>query len=390
MEPWASLMAPGNIQARDEFSTDLQTTETESAAAAHHVVTEYLLERCKVFKELSEIRRRVCAFVTDYSLQLQGNMLTCGHPIQGWETPKGDEYWERRRHTADNPSPRTQQIFFEMTKRIGAEMQGSTKAFTIQLPGSTNPGILDMGSAPGGFLTAAMKANPRSDAVALSLPPSSGGYEILAPEHPRLSVKLVDVTMMAADLGVLDTPAEHPDALKFHPKLLKDGQKFGLVICGGSSVRNHQVAEYRQGHESCRLIMAQVVLGLERLVPGGTMILLLHKPEAWPTVKMLYTFSKFASVRLFKPKSAHGARSSFYMVATKVQNQHEDAMFALDKWKKIWHQCTFGAQEQCREAFREDQPDVHQVLAEFGPDLIRMSKRVWSIQKANLSKAPFI
>ncbi|KAK7211718.1 hypothetical protein V2G26_018896 [Clonostachys chloroleuca] len=243
MEPWASLMAPGNIQARDEFSTDLQTTETESAAAAHHVVTEYLLERCKVFKELSEIRRR------------------------GWENPKGDEYWERRRHTADNPSPRTQQIFFEMTKRIGAEMQGSTNAFTIQLTGSTNPGILDMGSAPGGFLTAAMKANPRSDAVALTLPPSSGGYEILAPEHPRLSVKLVDVTMMAADLGVLDIPAEHPDALKFHPKQLKDGQKFGLVICGGSAVRNHQVAEYRQGHESCRLIMAQVVLGLERLVP---------------------------------------------------------------------------------------------------------------------------
>ncbi|CAG9992207.1 unnamed protein product [Clonostachys byssicola] len=367
MEPSTSLIASRSIPARDEeFSADLQTTETESAAAAHQVVTEYLLERCNVFKELSEIRRR------------------------GWENPKGDEYWEKRRHTADNPSPRTQQIFFEMTKHIGAEMQGSINAFTIQLPGSTNPGILDMGSAPGGFLTAAMKANPRSDVVALSLPPSSGGYEILAPEHPRLSVKLVDVTMMAADLGVLDIPAEHPDALRFHPKQLKDGQKFGLVICGGSAVRNHQVAEYRQGRESCRLIMAQVVLGLERLVPGGTIILLLHKPEAWPTVKILYTFSKFASVRLFKPKSAHGARSSFYMVATKVQNQQEDAMLALARWKKIWHQCTFGTQEQCREAFRQDQPDVDQVLVEFGPDLIRMSKRVWSIQKANLSKAPFV
>ncbi|VUC22359.1 unnamed protein product [Clonostachys rosea] len=367
MELSASSLASGSIQARDEeLSVDPEITETESSAAAHKVVNEYLLERCNVFKELSETRRR------------------------GWENPKGDEYWEKRRHTADNPDPKIQQIFFEMTKRIGAEMQRSTKAFKMQSPGLDNPDILDMGSAPGGFLTAAMDANPRSDVIALSLPPSHGGYEVLAPEHPRLSVKLVDVTMMAADFGVLDIPSEHPDALQFHPKQLKDGQKFGIVICGGSVVRNHQVATYRQGRESCRLIMAQVVLGLERLISGGTMILLLHKPEAWPTVKILYTFSKFASVKLFKPKSAHGSRSSFYMVATNVQNQQEDAMVALAKWKKIWHECTFGTQEECREAFHEDDLDVHRVLAEFGPDLIRMSKRVWSIQTSNLSKAPFM
>ena len=64
------------------------------------------------------------------------------------------------------------------------------------------------------------------------------------------------------------------------------------------------------------------------------MIVLLHKLEAPDTVSLLYTFSKFSSVKLFKHSKFHATRSSFYMIATNVQRQHQEIDIAIDTWKK--------------------------------------------------------
>ena len=46
--------------------------------------------------------------------------------------------------------------------------------------------------------------------------------------------------------------------------------------------------------------------------------MLLHKVEVWDTFQILYAFSGFASVQLYKPKKYHATRSSFYLIATNV------------------------------------------------------------------------
>jgi hypothetical protein len=48
------------------------------------------------------------------------------------------------------------------------------------------------------------------------------------------------------------------------------------------------------------------------------MVVLLRKPEAWDVVHLLYQFSSFANVQLFKPQKKHAVLSTFYLVAKNV------------------------------------------------------------------------
>ena len=43
---------------------------------------------------------------------------------------------------------------------------------------------------------------------------------------------------------------------------------------------------------------------------------------------------KCSSVRLFKSKTKHAIKSSFYVVATEVKTQTEEMKLAVAKWKE--------------------------------------------------------
>jgi hypothetical protein len=122
-----------------------------------------------------------------------------------------------------------------MMMKIGSELQRSMKAFKAPATASQPIAILDMCMAPGGLLQAAIKRNPGSRAVAFTLPVSMGGHKVLMPKNPNVDVKLLDVTMLAADMGVVhDIPADHPDAANFvREQQLQPDQLFDIAICGG-------------------------------------------------------------------------------------------------------------------------------------------------------------
>jgi 23S rRNA U2552 (ribose-2'-O)-methylase RlmE/FtsJ len=215
-------------------------------------------------------------------------------------------------------------------QRIGEELHHATLGFATR----TYPGnILDMCAAPGGFLATAMKLNPECEAVGFSLPPSDGGYNVLLPGDQRNCVRFLDITMLAADMGVTNIPEKHPDAGKFLPCQIGETQLFDLVLCDGQVLRTHARARasYRETREPARLKTTQLALGLEHIRPGGTMIVLFHKVESWDTVCFLRRFSKFSSVQLYKPTAGHAKRSSFYMVATNVKRQDPEAILAIEK-----------------------------------------------------------
>jgi hypothetical protein len=134
----------------------------------------------------------------------------------------------------------------------------------------------------------------------------------------------------------------------------------------------------------------QLVLGLEHVIAGSTMIVLLHKPEEMNTAKILQSFSHFSSVKLLKPVQSHAKQSSFYMIASNLQPNHLKAVEAVESWKHAWKVATFGTDEdRANEAHRECSAAV-QLLNDFSPDLIRMGQRIWDIQARALAKAPFI
>lgn len=275
-----------------------------------------------------------------------------------------------------------------MMKEIGEEMHQSTLALAI--PDTAGSTILDMCMAPGGFLAKALEKNPEACALGLSLPISDGGHRVLLPNAPNWTLDFLDITMLSADMGVTEIPVEHPDASNMLPQRFDSFQLFDLILCDGQVLRTHIRAAYREMKEARRLLTTQLAIGLEHVKVGGTMIVLLHKVESMNNVSLLYTFSKFSSVKLFKPTKHHAKRSSFYMIATNIQSQHCEAALAVEEWKRQWRIATFGSDSEYEEAFGTACLNVEKVLGEFGGDLVRLGRGVWRTQSNALRKAPFI
>lgn len=289
-------------------------------------------------------------------------------------------------------------------RNISQEMQEATGAFAISgIARAAEKGrqkrILDCCMAPGTYLETALKHNPGAHALAFTLPPEEGGHAPLleCDESRGLDIKLLDLTMLAADMGVTpdQIPKDHPEATAFLPRQIEDGQDFDLVICDGQVLRTHEPyrAAYREPREARRLGLTQLVLGLDHLRNGATMIILLHKVETWGNVRLLHTFSRFSHVQLFKPSSGHTKRSSFYMIASDVRPEHPLARKAVNEWKEEWNQATFASDEGYWEiashTSSQGRRDVDLVLEEYGPELVRLGRKVWKIQADALEKASF-
>ncbi|KAI1798635.1 hypothetical protein F4811DRAFT_566284 [Daldinia bambusicola] len=328
------------------------------------VIRSYLLERSDEYREVSELRQR------------------------GWDNPEGDSFFQRQRQNADRSDDQTATYFFNLMRRIGNELHRSTGAFATQ-PGSHHPNILDMCMAPGGFLEVALSKSPGSRALAFSLPVSDGGHKVLLRKASHVEIRYLDVTMLAADMGVEEIPKGHPDADSFLPRQLEQGRSFDLIFCDGQVLRTHPRAPYRGPREVKRLTATQLALGLEHLRPTGTMVVLLHKLEAWDTMNILWKFHKFSTVKLVKPKSGHAKRSSFYMVATGIQSCHPEAIRAVDIWKAAWKAATFGSDKEYERMVWDAELGVEQLLDEFGLEILALGKEIWRVQADALAKAPF-
>ncbi|KAM4063759.1 ftsJ-like methyltransferase [Hirsutella rhossiliensis] len=362
------------------MSLPLPTAEPEGVApplapkragSNGQIIRAYLMENVAEFRELSDIRKK------------------------GWSNPQGDKYFERQRQAADKPNEKTSKFFHTLMLKIGREFHRSTKAFTARkgLPGSgEQTTVLDMCMAPGGFLEMALDRNPGSRAVAFSLPVDNGGHEVRMRSElmDRVEAKFLDITMLAADMGVDQIPQDHPEAGAFLPRQLEPGQMFDLIFCDGQVLRTHARAPYREPREARRLTSTQLALGLEHMRFGGTMIVLLHRAEGWNTVCLLQRFCQFSRVRLFKPWAGHAKRSSFYLVATDVRSRKPEALEAIAWWKRVWRVATFGSDDEYANVLNGEDVKAEELLAEFGPELVRMGRPVWRIQAQALAKASFI
>ncbi|KAL1869649.1 hypothetical protein Daus18300_005504 [Diaporthe australafricana] len=333
-------------------------------------IEDYLMENAPVYRELQDIRAK------------------------GWENLEGDRFFENRQRQADESSGKVIHQVRILMEDISKEIQCFTRAFTIRST-EANPQILDMCMAPGVYLAKALERNPNAHAVAFTLPPSQGGHIPTLSESETLKIHLLDITMLAADMGIKsnEIPQEHPDAANFLPRHFDDGQSFDLVLYDGILLRSQDRAAYRFYREFSRLLLTQLALGLEHLRPGGTMIILLHKVERIINIRLLRDFARFATVKLFKPKSGHAKRSSFYMIASEIRSRDKEAIEAVQGWKREWKIATLGTDGEWREDYTRvasfGDLGIDGVLEEFGPTLIKLGQKVWRTQADALKVASF-
>ncbi|KAI0976560.1 hypothetical protein F4678DRAFT_468763 [Xylaria arbuscula] len=299
-------------------------------------IKRYLLETVPAFQKLSALRE------------------------EGWNNPEGDQYFAKQRQVADSPSDEQAQFFLELMKRVGREIHNATRIFDVRTSNHEPPKILDMCMAPGAFLYLAMEHSPGSRARAFT-----------------------------ADMGVDYIPPSHPEAHEFLPKKFSPEDVFDLAICDGQVLRTHHRAPHRQSGEATRLVLTQLAIAVEHMKPGGSMLILIHKVEAWNSVILLRTLSRFSKVKVFKPRKAYAKRGSCYIVASNIQPQHEDAIRAVRTWKQLWKSANFDTESDFERLSVSLEPDVNEVLEDFGATLVRLGKKVWEIQATALAKAPF-
>jgi 23S rRNA U2552 (ribose-2'-O)-methylase RlmE/FtsJ len=310
----------------------------------------------------------------------------CEVRAKGWANPKGDKYFKKQRKSADNADHHTAIFFFKMMKAIANELHDATGVFGVR-PDCATPAILDTCAAPGGFVTFALRRNPTAKVTALSLPASMGGHKMLAGRR-NLEAQFLDITMLAADMGAAkdDVPGGHPEEHAFRFEPLLGDKMFDTVFCDGQVLRTHRRLEYREQREARRLSVSQLVLGMEHVKPGGSVVILMHKPEAWRTAQLMCTFSKFSEISVFKSTKHHEIRSSFYLVAKNIQPHAAAAAEALAEWKRDWRVATFGTDEEYEQTVVSSPEAVGKLLEDFGEQLVTLAKPLWKIQAAALEQ----
>ncbi|KAL3476162.1 hypothetical protein BJX99DRAFT_247019 [Aspergillus californicus] len=252
-------------------------------------------------------RQRLNKAITDYLLKAVPDFASlCRLRQIGWENPAADNFFAKQRTTADSQDRKYCKSLFKIMHDIARDMHEATGAF-----------------------------------------------------------RFLDITMLAANMGITVIPANHPDAENFLPRHFTPDQMFDLVMCDAQVLRTQPRAAYREPREATRLILTQLVLGLEHVKPGGTMIVYLHRAEAPRTVQLLYAFDKFATAG--------------------------EAVMEIEKWKTIWGLATFEMDDDVfKQGVDLDGPDLDTILEQFGPRMVDMGTNIWKIQADALEKAPFI
>lgn len=308
---------------------------------------------------------------------------------QGWSNPEGEEYFKKSKYHTDNADLFTSRNFLKMMRNVANKMQTATGFFCLS---AKRPTILGFGFAPGGFIEKALEVNPTAAATGISLSDKVGGIPVLVRDQ-RLTTIHADITLMAGDMGMdhAQIPGDHPDAGNFLNRKIRPRAQFDLVTSEGGVLRPHvaQLGSHRDQREAHRLKASQLALALSRVKPGGRMVVLMHKAEAWNTLCLLYVFSKFANIRLFKPDQEHQFKSSFYMLATDIQSQSDEAKMAVEQWTREWKAATFGTDDEYQVEVRKNALDVDVVLEEFGQEWIRLSQHVWNLQLEGLKSKSF-
>ncbi|EEQ28917.1 hypothetical protein McanMca71_001022 [Microsporum canis] len=331
------------------------------------ILDSYLQERSPAFNALRAVQKAV------------------------WQSPAADEHFLKQRERADSATPTLKKYFFRTMRAIGDQLQAAKHI--IPPPGETKGfKVLDICMAPGGYSATALRYNKHSSIYGLSLPEEEGGHEMLLQnwqKDPRFDVRLMDITMLSTEFGSPDLlPADNPLASQFSSCRPFDGLEADLVFCDGQVLRTHERAVGSK-FEASRLTSAQLILALQRIKKGGTMVMLLHRVNNPRNVKLLHAFSQFAEIDLFKPTPSHAARNSFYLVAKNVDPTSLGARQMLENSKSCWKTKTLQAfNDEPYEAEQNTSGDEMRSILQssFGQRLISLAEPIWDIQREALEK----
>lgn len=289
-------------------------------------------------------------------------------------------HFDHQRKQSDHPDPELQRIWFHNMKNVLQEVDEGLGC----IPFNSHWHFLDVGCCPGGFSSYILSKNVRSTGVGISLAVESGGHGFLLEENlqPRLELNIADLTYYQLGPTIIADPKlQH---LPFAP----DTRPFDLVLLDGHPLRT-SISKGGAAHDrlTSRLLISQLIIGLQATTISGTIIMKLAKPERPVTAKLLYMFDKLSlSVTTWKPVFMHATRDTFYMVAKGFGLGKQ--LHRLREWlaglKELWLSLTYDGLEKICPADL-DFIATQMELDAFAYRLQQLSQHIWQVQLSSLS-----
>ncbi|KAI8974609.1 hypothetical protein BD414DRAFT_424300 [Trametes punicea] len=340
-----------------------------------------ILERCHV-QELSELKT------------LRG---------RGWADEGLDDRFWLQRHRADHPPIEAQYAWYHGMVDILQEIDAAAGF----IPKSGPFRFLDLGCAPGGFSAHILKTNPDARGVGISLPESQGGHALLLDEAYLPRYEYLEHDLLEYDL----LPLACHSARGRRGSLLSTSllHHHDLVMLDGSALRTYHAPSSIELNGSapattCRvsygftLLLAQLIIALSSIKPGGTIVMRLARIESYPAAHLVYLLDALSNTLVVhKPRRMHAPRASFYVVAKGVADTEERAAFmawSLQGLKELWHELRCGGpgQNAIPAERRYDALDfiveTEHILDMNGylPRLIELGRPVWGAQAEALRR----
>lgn len=258
----------------------------------------------------------------------------------GWQDEGLDEDYARQRKVADDAAPEFNLACFLGMKKVMKEIDAHV---SWMIPRKRQFHFLDLGCCPGGFSSYTLAKNRMATGVGISLPVEQGGHAFLLEDRfsSRYDMYFGDLTSYQLGPSTIDHPrlSELPAATKT--------SRFDLVFLGGNRLRT-QISEYNAPWDVDCLLVSQLVIALQAVTIGGTLMFKLTHPDRLVTAKILYLLDMLAErLVAYKPRSMHQRKGSFYAVALGVGRGVESDRLpeVLHALKELWVEMTFGGEE---------------------------------------------
>ncbi|KAK7019487.1 hypothetical protein R3P38DRAFT_2973445 [Favolaschia claudopus] len=297
-------------------------------------------------------------------------------------------YAEHEKKVAANASARKNRYWFSKMKAVLGELDAQTA--TISRRGTLR--FLDLGCCPGGFTSYILSKNLDAQGLGISSEIENGGHRFLLEDRHRSRFKVHYADLSFYRLGPLPVSVSAPEttAKSLSPLPFDPSKRFDVVLLDG-----HQLHRQPPPGNWDRLLVSQIIIGLQAAKKGGTLIIKLADAEHVNTAKLLYMFDIIsASLETFKPRYMHATWSTFYAVVKGVGEGRGAARLPalVESFKELWVDLTLGfaGAESAGRVLVDEDLDFVVSTAEIREAknldrLVDLNRRIWEIQAGALA-----
>ncbi|KAJ7766700.1 hypothetical protein B0H16DRAFT_370596 [Mycena metata] len=293
-------------------------------------------------------------------------------------TPEHDSYVEHEKKVAENASARKNRYWFSKMKAVFKELD--TQTACIPRKGALR--FLDLGCCPGGFTSYILSKNSSAHGTGISSEIENGGHRFLLEDrhHSRFKITYEDLTSY---LGPVPTSVASDKVL--HPLPFDPTKPFDVILLDGHQLRKNPSA---QPGDWDRLLISQIIFGLQYTSKDGTIVIKLADAEQINTAKLLHMLDILsASLETFKPRYMHAARGTFYAVAKGVGKGRGASRLPglVESFRELWVDLTIGGADGAGRVLNEEDLDFIISTADVRQAnnldrLVDLSRRVWEVQ----------